>query len=119
MALTLDDLNANKAYQKLEKAGEEWSDWQEKEIILEEGKKAVLGKLMNDEQINSVEKLSDSKAENRARNKDAYKQIVEQYANAVKQKLKAKMHYYNLERYSSMRQTELNINYKLTRKQEG
>jgi hypothetical protein len=109
----LDDLNSSKAYQVMEEASNKWAEWEEKEIILEEGKKAILGKLMTDEQVNSIDKLSDSKAENRARNKPEYKAISNQYANAVKEKLKAKMHYFNLERYSSMRQTEMNINLKL------
>tara|TARA_B100001964_G_scaffold10114_1_gene10767 strand:+ start:333 stop:695 length:363 start_codon:yes stop_codon:yes gene_type:complete len=117
--IKLDELNADKAYQLMEKASNKWSECEEKEIILEEGKKAILGNLINQEQANSVDKLTDKKADNKARNNPDYKNIVNQYASAVKEKLKAKMHYFNLERYSSMRQTELNIQTKLAGKQGG
>ena len=117
--LKLDELNAGKAYQVMEEASNKWAECEEKEIILEEGKKAVLGNLINQEQNNSVDKLTDKKADNKARNNPDYKNIVNQYASAVKEKLKAKMHYFNLERYSSMRQTELNIQTKLAGKQSG
>jgi len=117
--LKLDELNADKAYQVMEEASNKWAECEEKEIILEEGKKAVLGNLINEEQTNSVGKLTDKKADNKARNNPDYKNIVNQYASAVKEKLKAKMHYFNLERYSSMRQTELNIQTKLAGKQGG
>ena len=117
--INLTDLNSEEGYKAMTHASDSWAEWQEKEIILEEGKKAVLGNLMNKEQELSIEKLSDAKAENRARNKPEYKMIVEQYANAVKEKLKNKMRYYNLDRYSSMRQTEINIQTKLANKQGG
>ncbi len=117
--IKLDELNADKAYQVMEEASNKWSECEEKEIILEEGKKAILGNLINQEQANSVDKLTDKKADNKARNNPDYKNIVNQYASAVKEKLKAKMHYFNLERYSSMRQTELNIQTKLAGKQGG
>jgi len=116
--LKLDELNAGKAYQLMEEASNKWAECEEKEIILEEGK-AILGNLINQEQANSVDKLTDKKADNKARNNPDYKNIVNQYASAVKEKLKAKMHYFNLERYSSMRQTELNIQTKLAGKQGG
>jgi hypothetical protein len=117
--INLTDLNSEEGYKAMTHASDSWAEWQEKEIILEEGKKAVLGNLMNQEQALSTEKLSDAKAENRARNKPEYKMIVKQYANAVKEKLKNKMRYYNLDRYSSMRQTEINIQTKLANKQGG
>ena len=107
--INLTDLNSEQGYQAMTHASDLWAEWQEKEIILEEGKKAVLGNLMNQEQSLSTEKLSDSKAENRARNKDEYKMIVKQYANAVKEKLKNRMRYYNLDRYSSMRLSLIHI----------
>ena len=117
--INLTDLNSEEGYKAMTHASDSWAEWQEKEIILEEGKKAVLGNLMNQEQALSTEKLSDAKAENRARNKDEYKMIVKQYASAVREKLKNKMRYFNLERYSSMRQTEINIQTKLANKQGG
>ena len=117
--INLTDLNSEQGYQAMTHASDLWAEWEEKVIILEEGKKAVLGNLMNQEQSLSTEKLSDSKAENRARNKDEYKMIVKQYASAVREKLKNKMRYFNLERYSSMRQTEINIQTKLAGKQGG
>ena len=117
--IKLDELNSGKAYQVMEEASNKWAECEEKEIILEEGKKAILGNLINQEQANSVDKLTDKKAENKARNNPQYKLFVDQYAKAVSEKLKAKMHYFNLERYSSMRQTELNIQTKLAYKQGG
>jgi len=117
--IKLDELNADKAYQLMEKASNKWSECEEKEIILEEGKKAILGNLINQEQANSVDKLTDKKADNKARNNPHYQNMVKQYANAVKETLKAKMLCKNLDRYSSMKQTELNIEQKLAGKQGG
>ena len=88
--LKLDELNAGKAYQVMEEASNKWAECEEKEIILEEGKKAILGNLINQEQTNSVDKLTDKKADNKARNNPQYKEFVNQYAKAVSEKLKAK-----------------------------
>ena len=52
--IKLDELNAGKAYQVMEEASNKWAECEEKEIILEEGKKAILGNLINQEQANSV-----------------------------------------------------------------
>ena len=113
------DLNSLNGYQKMQEQTDKFVEWKEKEIILEEGKKAVLGILMTQEQAISTESLSDKKAENRARNKSEYKNIVKEHANATKEALRAKMYYNNLERYSSMKQTEINLDLKLARRQEG
>ena len=46
----MNTLNSKEAYIQMDKAAEEWADCQEKEIILDEGKKALLSKLMTEEQ---------------------------------------------------------------------
>ncbi len=55
--INLTDLNSEEGYKAMTHASDSWAEWQEKEIILEEGKKAVLGNLMNQEQALSTEKL--------------------------------------------------------------
>tara|TARA_A100001515_G_C4527803_1_gene195825 strand:- start:22 stop:372 length:351 start_codon:yes stop_codon:yes gene_type:complete len=112
------NLNSRTAFKKMTEASEEWSNWHEKEIILDEGKKALLGKLMNQEQ-SGTEKVTDKKAENRARNNPEYKKIVEVYAEACKNVLKSKLMYNNLDRYMSLRQTEVKRDLTLAGKQEG
>ena len=117
--INLSNMNSEQGYKAMQEASELWADWTEKEIILKEGKEAVLGNLANQEQANSIDKLSDKKADNKARNNPHYQNMVKQYANAVKETLKAKMLCKNLDRYSSMKQTELNIEQKLANKQGG
>tara|TARA_Y100001937_G_scaffold57743_1_gene79143 strand:+ start:169 stop:513 length:345 start_codon:yes stop_codon:yes gene_type:complete len=114
----MNTLNSKEAYIQMDKAAEEWADCQEKEIILDEGKKALLSKLMTEEQ-SGTEKVTDKKAENRARNRPEYQQIVKAYALASKSLLKAKLKYNNLDRYSSMKQTEIKTDIKLANRQEG
>jgi hypothetical protein len=112
----MNTLNSKEAYIQMDKAAEEWADCQEKEIILDEGKKALLSKLMTEEQ-SGTEKVTDKKAENRARNRPEYQEIVKAYALASKLLLKLK--YNNLDRYSSMKQTEIKTDIKLANRQEG
>ena len=112
------NLNSREAFRKMTKAAKEWSDWIEKEIILDEGKKALLGKLMNEEQ-SGTEKVTDKKAENRARNNPKYKEIVKSYAYASKNVMKAKLMYNILDRYLSVRQTEVKRDLTLAGKQDG
>tara|TARA_R100001440_G_scaffold22555_1_gene36764 strand:+ start:599 stop:943 length:345 start_codon:yes stop_codon:yes gene_type:complete len=114
----MNTLNSREAYIQMDKAAKEWADCQEKEIILDEGKKALLSKLMTEEQ-SGTEKVTDKKAENRARNRPEYQQIVKAYALASKSLLKAKLKYNNLDRYSSMKQTEIKTDIKLANRQEG
>ena len=114
----MNTLNSREAYIQMNKAAEEWSKWAEKTIILDEGKKALLSKLMTEEQL-GTEKVTDKKAENRARNRPEYQEIVKAYALASKQLLKAKLKYNNLDRYSSMKQTEIKTDIKLANRQEG
>ena len=114
----MNTLDSQEAYIQMEKAANEWAKCKEKEIILDEGKKALLSKLMTDEQ-SGTEKVTDKKAENRARNRDEYKKIVKDYALAFKLLLKAKLKYNNLDRYSSMKQTEIKTDIKLANRQEG
>ena len=39
------NLNSREAYKKMTEASKEWSEWAEKAIILEEGRKAMFSKL--------------------------------------------------------------------------
>lgn len=112
------NLNSREAFKEMTKAAEDWSNWVEKEIVLDEGRKAMLGKLMNEEQ-SGTEKVTDRKAENRARNNPKYKEIVESYAHASKNVLRAKLMYNNLDRYLSVRQTEVKRDLTLAGKQDG
>ena len=114
----MNTLNSREAYIQMDKAAEEWADCQEKEIILDEGKKALLSKLMTEEQ-SGTEKVTDKKAENRARNRPEYQEIVKAYALASKLLLKAKLKYNNLDRYASLKQSELKRDLTLMNKQEG
>ena len=56
----MNTLNSKEAYIQMDKAAQEWADCQEKEIILDEGKKALLSKLMTEEQ-SGAEKVTDKK----------------------------------------------------------
>ena len=38
-------LLSNKSYEELEKASQEWAEWHQKVIILDEGRKATFSKL--------------------------------------------------------------------------
>ena len=114
----MNTLNSREAYIQMDKAAEEWADCQEKEIILDEGKKALLSKLMTEEQ-SGTEKVTDKKAENRARNRPEYQEIINSLAHAESNLIKAKLKYNNLDRYSSMKQTEIKTDIKLANRQDG
>jgi hypothetical protein len=79
-------------YKKLEEASKEWAEWQKKVIILDEGRKATFSACV---------------AEHEARIDKDYKMIVEQYAETEKELIKARYRYQNIDRYVSLKQSEL------------
>ena len=98
------NLNSRVAYQKMTDASNEWSKWAEKVIILEEGKKALFSKLFLKYKLDTKTIVE---AEHKARTDPEYKTIIESYAHAESQLIKAKLMYNNLDRYISVRQTEV------------
>ena len=110
------NLNSREAYKKMTKASNEWSKWAEKVIILDEGKKALFSKLFLKYKIDTKTIVE---AEHKARTDPEYKTIIESYAHAESQLIKAKLMYNNLDRYLSVRQTEVKRDLTLAGKQEG
>ena len=110
------NLNSREAYKKMTEASNEWSKWAEKVIILEEGKKALFSKLFLKYKLDAKTIVE---AEHKARTDPEYKTIIESYAHAESQLIKAKLMYNNLDRYISVRQTEVKRDLTLAGKQEG
>ena len=91
-------------YKKLEEASKEWAEWQKKVIILDEGRKATFSACV----IKHKKLVSTmSMAEHEARIDPEYKKVVEQYAIAEEELTKARYHYNNIDRYVSLKQSEL------------
>ena len=75
----------------------------------------------------TVEKISKYKldtktiieAEHKARLDPEYDAVVKSLAHAEKELIRSKLKYNNLDRYSSMKQTEMKTDVKLANKQEG
>ena len=107
-------LLSNKSYEELEKASQEWADWHKKVIILDEGRKATYSKLFLKYKLDTKTVIE---AEHKARTDEEYKSIVEQYAIAEEQLIKARYHYNNLDKYVSLKQSELKRDLALTGKQ--
>ena len=107
-------LNSKEAYQKLEQAKDAWAEWQEKVIILSEGTKSAFSKCFLRHK-NFVKTAIE--AENRARQDKEYQDIVQSYAQAEGELIKARYHYNNLDRYISFKQTELKLDVALSNKQ--
>src|SRR5210317_2614325 len=105
---------SNKSYEELEKASREWSEWHKKVIILEDGKKAMYSKLFLKYKLDTKTVIE---AEHKARTDNEYKSIVEQYAIAEEQLIKARYHYNNLDKYVSLKQSELKRDLALNGKQ--
>jgi len=110
------NLNSKEAYKKMTEASDEWSKWQEKEIVLDEGRKAMFSKCVI--RFKS-ECKSISEAEHKARTDLDYQEVVKSYAHAAGQLIKAKLNYNNLDRYVSLRQSEVKRDLTLAGKQEG
>ena len=116
MVETFEHLNSKQVYIELEKASKAWSEAQKNLIILDEGRKGVLSQcvIKHKKLVKTM-----SEAEHEARNDKDYKQAVENYAKAEMELIKARYHYNNLDRYASLKQSELKRDTTLMYKQEG
>ena len=110
------NLNSKEAYKKMTEASSEWSKWAEKVIILDEGKKAMFSKLFLKYKLDTK---TVGEAEHKARTDPEYETIIKSYAHAEANLIKAKLMYNNLDRYLSVRQTEVKRDLTLAGKQEG
>ena len=110
------NLNSREAYKKMTEASKEWSEWAEKAIILEEGRKAMFSKLFLKYKLDTK---TVGEAEHKARTDPEYEKITKSYAHAEANLIKAKLVYKNLDRYLSVRQTEVKRDLTLAGKQEG
>ena len=110
----MSNLLSNKSYEELELASQEWSEWHKKVIILDEGRKAIYSKCFLKHKLTSKTNLE---AEHKSRVDEEYKTIVEQYAIAEEQLIKARYHYNNLDKYISLKQSELKRDLALNGKQ--
>ena len=91
-------------YKKLERASNEWAEWQKKTIILDEGRKAMFSKLFLKYKLETKTVIE---AEHKARTDVEYTEIVKKYAEAEQQLTKSRFHYNNIDRYVSLKQSEL------------
>lgn len=107
-------LLSNKSYEELEKASQEWAEWHKKVIILDEGRKATFSKLFLKYKLETKTVIE---AEHKARTDEEYKKIIEQYSEAEMNLIKARYHYNNLDKYVSLKQSELKRDLALTGKQ--
>jgi len=110
------NLNSREAYKRMTEASNKWSEWAEKAIVLDEGKKAMFSKLFLKYKLDTKTVIE---ADHKARTDPEYKKIIESYAHAESQLIKAKLMYNNLDRYLSVRQTEVKRDITLAGKQEG
>ena len=100
----MSNLLSNKSYEELEWASQEWSNAHKRAIVLDEGRKATYSKCFLKHKLDSKTVIE---AEHKARTDEEYKAIVEQYAIAEEQLIKARYHYNNLDKYVSLKQSEL------------
>ena len=110
------NLNSKEAYKRMTEASNKWSEWAEKAIVLDEGKKAMFSKLFLKYKLDTKTVIE---AEHKARTDPEYEIIIKSYANAESQLIKSKLMYNNLDRYLSVRQTEVKRDLTLAGKQEG
>jgi hypothetical protein len=110
------NLNSNKVYQQMNQAAEQWSLAAEKEIILDEHRKATFSKCFAKHKLTCK---SVAEAEHKARTDEEYTKVVKEFAVATKELIKAKLNYNNLDRLASLRQTEVKRDLTLAGKQEG
>ena len=110
------NLNSREAYKKLEEASNSWSEWHKKVIILDEGRKATYSKCFLKYKLETKTVIE---AEHKARLDPEYEAVVKSLAHAEASLIKAKLKYNNLDRYSSMKQTEIKTEINLANKQEG
>ena len=100
----MNTLNSKEAYIQMDKAAEEWSKWAEKVILLDNGKKAMFAKCFLKYKIDTKTIIE---AEHKARLDPEYQKIIDSLAHAEANLIRAKLKYNNLDRYSSMKQTEI------------
>ena len=112
----MNTLNSREAYIQMDRAAEEWSKWIEKVILLDNGKKAMFAKCFLKYKLDTKTIIE---AEHKARLDPEYDAIVKSLAHAEKELIRSKLKYNNLDRYSSMKQTEIKTEIKLANKQEG
>lgn len=112
----MNTLNSREAYIVMEKAAEDWSKWIEKVILLDNGKKAMFAKCFLKYKLDTKTIIE---AEHKARLDPEYDAVVKSLAHAEKELIRSKLKYNNLDRYSSMKQTEIKTEIKLANKQEG
>ena len=112
----MNTLNSREAYIEMNKAAEEWSKWAERVILLDEGKRAMFSKCFIKHKVDTKTVIE---AEHKARLDPEYKDVVTSLAHAESNLIKAKLKYNNLDRYSSMKQTEIKTDIKLANRQEG
>ena len=112
----MNTLNSREAYIQMDRAAEEWSKWAEKVIILDEGRKAMFSRCFIKHKVDTKTVIE---AEHKARLDPEYDAIVKSLAHAEKELIRSKLKYNNLDRYSSMKQTEMKTDVKLANKQEG
>ena len=93
-----------KSYEELERASERWADWHKKVIVLDEGRKATYSKLFLKYKLDTKTVIE---AEHKARTDAEYKEVVKNYAKAEEELIKARYHYNNLDKYVSLKQSEL------------
>ena len=91
-------------YKKLEEASNDWAEWQKKVIILEEGKKGVFSQcvIKHKKLVKTI-----SEAEYLARSDKEYQDIIEKYSEASMNLIKCRYHYNNIDKYVSLKQSEL------------
>ena len=80
------NLNSREAYKKMTEASKDWSEWAEKAIVLDESRKAMFSKLFLKYKIDTKTVIE---AEHKARTEPEYKKIIESYAYAESQLIKA------------------------------
>ena len=116
MTETFENLNSKQVYIELEKASKAWSEAQKNLIILDEGRKGVLSQcvIKHKKLVKTM-----SEAEHEARKDKEYTEAIETYAEAEMKLIKARYHYNNLDRYASLKQSELRRDLSLMTKQEG
>ena len=93
-----------KSYEEQERASERWADWHKKVIVLDEGRKATYSKLFLKYKLDTKTVIE---AEHKARTDAEYKEVVKNYADAEEELIKARYHYNNLDKYVSLKQSEL------------
>ena len=91
-------------FKKLSDASNDWAEAEKKVIILEEGKKATFSKLVlkHKKLVKTI-----AEAEYHARSDQEYKDIIEQYSEASMNLIKCRYHYNNIDKYVSLKQSEL------------